>query len=122
MWTDSVLQTGDPGRIHQHLPGSTSVQALSSNGQEQRPAVSASRAISMALRQYGWPSLGYVAAQPHDRHLTHGDLPLTIALAYDPDESTLKVDVVAVKAHSFRNPKTGGVQQLQERPIANRRR
>jgi hypothetical protein len=81
--------------------------------------VSAVLAITLALGQEGWPSLGYVAAQPGYRHLTHGDLPLTIALAYDPDEPTLEIDVVAVKTHGLRDPKSGGIQQLQECPISN---
>src|ERR1035437_3074125 len=119
MGTDPVLETGSPGRIHQHLPGSAPVQALSSHGHEQRPTVSAVPAMTVSLGQEMWPSLGHVAAQPDYRHLTHGDLSLTIALADAPDEPTLEVDLVAVKTHGLRDPEPGGVQQLQERPISN---
>src|SRR5664280_169831 len=119
MGTDPVLETGSPGRIHQHLPGSAPVQALSSHGQEQRPTVPAIAAMTVSLGQEGRPSVGDVAAQPGYRHLAHGDLPLTIALAYDPDEPTVEVDLVAVKTHGLRDPEPGGVQQFQERPISN---
>ena len=65
---------------------------------------------------------GHPAADPVERDVADRDEPLLVALADDPDEGTVDRQVVAIESDRLADPESGGIQQLEERPVAQRGR
>ena len=82
--------------------------------QEQRPARSSGRERRSPAREVGGHG---VARHASDRHE-----PLLAALAEHPDGRVFEVDVVDVQTHELRHAQTRTVEELEDRPVARRRR
>ena len=122
---DPVLETGRPGCRDQHLPGTPPVESVATDRKEQRAAMPAVTVPGLAARDLpalrfverlarpARPNFLNVAAEPDDGHLTHRNLTLAVALADDPHESFVEVDVVAVQADSLGDAQARGIEQLE---------
>ncbi len=84
--------------------------------QEQRPT--ADRLDMAALEEAGARALE-PGHEPIEGHLADRDQSLLVALADDPDERTVEREILAVEPDRLADPQAGGIQQLEQRPIAD---
>ena len=68
--------------------------------------------------QQGGARPGDPAAEPVERDLPDRHEPLLVALADDPHERAVDRQVLAVEADRLADPQPGGVEELEQRPVA----
>ena len=103
------------GGVLQHLPRALPRQPAAAHVEEDgRGAAAATRQFRASAHQIG--------VQRLHRGTSHRHQPLLTALTAQQHRPGLGVDVVDVQADGFGDPGSGGIQQLQQRPVAQRQR
>ena len=110
--TDAVTP-GPLGRLHQHRPGALAREPSAAGVEEHR------RAAPSGADQLG-PGAGEVGGDGVAGVAAHRHQPLLAALAAQQHRAVDLVEVVDVEPDGLGDPRAGAVEQLQQRPVAQR--
>ena len=106
------------GRAADDRPGLLARRAVA-RGRSGTAGRRASGATCPGERQPGRTHDLEVARQPVEGDLADRHEPLAVALADDPDEPAVEREVLAVQPERLADPQPGGVEQLEQRPVAD---
>ena len=113
---DALAEAGAHGRATDDRPGLLPSQPATVGAQEERAAPDRRDVVE---RQPGRSDRLEVADQPGEGLFADRDEPLAVALADDPHEGAVEREVVAVEAERLADPQPGGVEELEEGPVAD---